>query len=118
MSRNPPWVVKGVAVIGDHKLRLSFEDGTVGDISFEDCEWTGIFEPLRDQRRFAKVTLQYGTLCWPEEGLDWAPEPLYEQARTTCDSQDVGILDFAASRPGSVPKRPEASPSVPKRPRS
>ncbi len=73
--------VTGVAVIGDHKLRLLFEDGTVGDVSFEDYEWKGIFEPLRDQKRFAKVTIKYGTLFWPHDQLDWAPEPLYEAAR-------------------------------------
>jgi hypothetical protein len=73
--------MKGVAVVGDHKLRLLFEDGTVGDVSFEDREWTGIFEPLRDQSRFAKVTIKYGTLYWPEDDLDWAPESLYEATK-------------------------------------
>jgi hypothetical protein len=73
--------VTGVAVIGDHRLRLLFEDGTVGDVSFGDDEWTGVFEPLRDPARFAKVTVQHGTIVWPEDGLDMAPEPLYEAAR-------------------------------------
>ena len=72
--------ITGVAVIGDHRLRLLFEDGTVGDISFEDDPWNGVFEPLRDPARFAKVTVAQGTLCWPEDGLDWAPEPLYQAA--------------------------------------
>jgi hypothetical protein len=70
----------GAAMIGDHKLRLLFEDGTVGDISFENHEWRGVFEPLRDPARFVKVAIQYGTLCWPADGLDMAPEPLYEDA--------------------------------------
>lgn len=74
--------VTGVAVIGDHKLRLLFEDGTVGDVSFDDSEWRGVFEPLRDPSRFAKVAVEHGTIVWPENGLDWAPEPLYEAART------------------------------------
>ena len=69
-------------MIGDHKLRLLFEDGTVGDISFEDHDWHGVFEPLRDPARFAKVTIQYGTIVWPEYDLDMAPEPLYEAARS------------------------------------
>jgi hypothetical protein len=81
MSSNPPWVIKGVAVVGDHQLRLLFEDGTVGDVSFEDHAWTGVFEPLRNPVRFAKVSVRYGTLYWPDDELDWAPEPLYEQAR-------------------------------------
>jgi hypothetical protein len=73
--------VTGVAVIGDHKPRLLFEDGTVGDVSFDDGEWTGVFEPLRDPRRFAKVAVEHGTIVWPADGLDMAPEPLYQAAR-------------------------------------
>jgi hypothetical protein len=73
--------VTGVAVIGEYKLRLLFEDGTVGDISYEDREWQGVFEPLRDPSAFAKVTVAGGTIVWPEHGLDVAPEPLYEAAR-------------------------------------
>jgi len=72
--------VTGVAVIGDHRLRLLFEDGRVGDVSFGEDEWTGIFEPLRDPTRFAKVTIEGGTIVWPDDGLDMAPEPLYEEA--------------------------------------
>jgi hypothetical protein len=78
----PPLVhVTGVEVIGEHDLRLTFEDGTVGDVSFAKHEWTGVFEPLRDPARFAKVQVEAGTIVWPEDGLDMAPEPLYEEAR-------------------------------------
>lgn len=68
-------------MIGDHKLRLLFEDGTVGDVSFTDDPWDGVFAPLRDPARFTNVTVANGTLFWPEDDLDWAPEPLYEAAR-------------------------------------
>jgi hypothetical protein len=48
MTDLPPLVhITGVAVIGDHRLRLLFEDGTVGDVSFEDRQLNGVFEPLR-----------------------------------------------------------------------
>ena len=72
--------VTGVAVIGDHRLRLLFEDGTVGDVGFADREWRGVFEPLRDPDRFARVTVEHGTIVWPADGLDMAPEPLYQAA--------------------------------------
>jgi hypothetical protein len=72
--------VTTVEVIGDHELRLTFDDGTVGDISFADREWTGVFEPLRDPARFANVQIEAGTVVWPDDGLDMAPEPLYEDA--------------------------------------
>jgi hypothetical protein len=73
--------VTGVEVIGEHDLRLTFEDGTIGDVSFGDGEWTGVFEPLRDPARFARVQVEGGTIAWPEDGLDMAPEPLYADAR-------------------------------------
>jgi hypothetical protein len=73
--------VAGVAVIGPHELRLLFEDGTVGDVAFDDDEWTGVFEPLRDPTRFARVVVDAGTIAWPDDGLDMAPEPLYAAAR-------------------------------------
>jgi hypothetical protein len=76
--------VTGVEVIGQHQLRLTFEDGTVGDISFADSEWAGVFEPLRDPERFAQVSIEFGTLVWPKDGLDMAPETLYERA---CEHQ-------------------------------
>ncbi len=80
----PPLVhVTHVEVIGAHELRLTFEDGVIGDVAFEDGDWTGVFEPLRDPQRFAQVSVdgQFGTIVWPEDGLDMAPEPLYVQAR-------------------------------------
>ena len=80
-STRPVWLIKGVAVIGDHKLRLLFEDGTVGDVSFADDPWDGVFAPLRDPARFANVVVVDGALFWPDDELDWAPEPLYEAAR-------------------------------------
>jgi hypothetical protein len=40
-------------------------------------EWTGVFEPPRDPARFAKAQVEAGTIVWPEDGLDMAPEPLW-----------------------------------------
>ncbi|MGH3394173.1 MAG: DUF2442 domain-containing protein [Streptosporangiaceae bacterium] len=73
--------VVGVAVVGDHALRLLFSDGTVGDVDFSEEHWTGVLEPLNNPDFFAQVTvdLESGTVVWPD-GLDLAPEPLYEQA--------------------------------------
>ena len=74
--------VVGVAVVGDHRLRLLFSDGTVGDVDFSTERWTGVLEPLNDPAYFAQVRVdaEAGTIVWPD-GLDLAPEPLYEQAR-------------------------------------
>jgi hypothetical protein len=75
-------VVTGVAVVGDHVLRLLFSDGTVGDVDFSAQRWTGVLEPLNNPSYFAQVKLdaEAGTVAWPG-GIDLAPEPLYEQAK-------------------------------------
>lgn len=79
--------ITGVTVIGDHSLRLPFEDGTVGDVSFRDEAWTGVFEPLGDPARFAKVKVEGGTIVRPKDSLDMTPEPLYQAAREHLLSQ-------------------------------
>ncbi len=74
--------VAGVAVVSDHVLRLLFSDGTAGDADFSAEEWIGVFLSLADPAYFAQVRVdpEAGTIAWPN-GLDMAPEPLYEQAR-------------------------------------
>ena len=75
--------VVAVEVVGDHRLRITFEDGTVGDVAFDDREWRGVFQPLADAAFFARVRVdpELGTIAWPN-GVDMAPEPLYAQARS------------------------------------
>lgn len=82
MDENYLPVVVGVAVVGDRMLRLLFSDGTVGDVDFSVQRWTGVLSPLNDPAYFAEVTVdpEAGTLVWPD-GIDLAPEPLYEQAK-------------------------------------
>jgi hypothetical protein len=68
--------VTSVEVIGHYRLRLTFQDGTAGEVDFSRREWRGVFEPLRDPSYFARVELdpEAGTIAWPD-GLDMAPEP-------------------------------------------
>ena len=74
--------VTAVEVVSDFRLRLTFEDGTVGDVDFSTREWRGVLEPLSDPTYFARVRVdpEAGTIAWPN-GVDLAPEPLYEEAR-------------------------------------
>jgi hypothetical protein len=74
--------ITDVAVVGEYRLRLTFADGTIGDVDFSEREWRGVFEPLADPAEFARVEVdaEAGTISWPS-GLDMAPEPLYAEAR-------------------------------------
>jgi hypothetical protein len=86
--------VVGVAVIGDHRLRLLFDDGTAGDVDLSRMEWRGVFEPLNDPKYFAQVKVDpdAATIVWPNDA-DLAPETLYAEARyrclVPCDSHPV-----------------------------
>jgi len=83
--------IVGVDVIGDHRLRLRFQDGTVGDVDFSDHEWRGIFAPLADPSYFSRVAIDAdgGTIAWPN-GVDMAPEPLYAEARRSLSRTAAG----------------------------
>ncbi len=65
-------------VVGDHRLRLTFEDGAEGEIDFSGWTWRGVFEPLAAPAYFSRVTLdrELGTIVWPN-GADLAPETLH-----------------------------------------
>jgi hypothetical protein len=67
-----------VEVVGDHRLRLAFEDGVSGELDASNWDWSGVFVPLRDPAYFAQVTLdeELGTIGWPN-GADVAPETLH-----------------------------------------
>jgi hypothetical protein len=73
--------ITGADVIGEHRLRLTFRDGLVGEVSFTDREWRGVSAPLADPDFFAQVRVdsEARTVVWPN-GFDMAPEPLYAQA--------------------------------------
>ncbi len=73
--------VGAVDVIGDHRLRLTFEDGAEGEVDLSMWHWQGVFEPLADPEYFRQVTLdrELGTIVWPN-GADLAPETLYNWA--------------------------------------
>lgn len=70
--------VTAVEVVGDHRLRLAFEDGAEGEVDFAEWEWRGVFEPLADPAYFRQVALdqELGTIVWPN-GADIAPETLH-----------------------------------------
>ncbi len=73
--------LKNAEYLGDYRLRLSFDDGTEGDIDLEDELWGEVFEPLRDKELFKqfRVDTDLRTVVWPT-GADLAPEYLFQKA--------------------------------------
>ncbi|MGH3049480.1 MAG: DUF2442 domain-containing protein [Gaiellaceae bacterium] len=47
--------ITNAEVVEDYRLRLTFADGSVGDVDFGDRDWRGVFEPLADPAEFARV---------------------------------------------------------------
>jgi hypothetical protein len=73
--------VTAVEPLEDHRLRVSFNDGVIGEI---DCAFLlhgTLGEPLRDPDYFRQVQVdrEARTIVWPN-GLDPAPELLHELA--------------------------------------
>jgi hypothetical protein len=70
--------VTAVEVLGDHCLRLTFEDGAEGEVDLSNWNWRGVFDLLADPDYFRQVKLdeELGTIVWPN-GADMAPETLH-----------------------------------------
>jgi len=63
--------------LGELKMRISFEDGTVKEIDLEKYLRGPIFEPVRKNRTiFQNVQIEGGTIAWPN-GADIDPDVLY-----------------------------------------
>jgi hypothetical protein len=71
--------IQRVEVVGPHRLKLAFNDGTQGEIDAKVLLTGPVFEPLLDPAYFAKAEIDplYGTVVWPN-GADFAPEALRE----------------------------------------
>jgi uncharacterized protein DUF2442 len=66
---------------GDHRIRVTFDDGVTGTVDLWPWLEGPVFEPLRDVAYFRQFVLDGGTVAWPN-GADIAPETLYEKAST------------------------------------
>jgi len=66
---------------GDYIVYVEFNDGYNGVIDFKEelkKDHRKIVQELLDLKLFNTVRLDLDTLCW-DNGLDFAPEYLYEQ---------------------------------------
>ena len=84
--------VTAVEVIPPHGLRLTFDDGLRRDVDLADELWGPMFEPLKDPAFFAQVSVDHGTVVWPN-GVDLDPLVLhgdFEPATTSRSERQAG----------------------------
>ena len=80
-----------VAVPRHGVLRLTFADGTTGDVAVLEQKRGPVFAEARTPEGFARVAVdaETRTVVWPR-GADLAPDTLYERVRTGAwPDQDV-----------------------------
>ncbi len=70
--------------VAEYKIKVWFNNGETKITDLKSTIWNDrrkIFEPLRNIEFFKSFNLQLDTVCW-QNGLDLAPEFLYELDRT------------------------------------
>lgn len=88
-----PWRVASLQALPEARLRVTFVDGTAGDVDMKGFLASAtvdgtVFEPLRDPAEFAKARIDMGAVTWPN-GADLAPDAMYDAIR----SQGIWVLD-------------------------
>ena len=88
-----PWRVTSVTALPDARLRVTFVDGTTGEVHMEsllnDPKIDGtVFESMRDPVVFVQVQVVLGAVQWPN-GADLAPDAMYDAIR----ERGVWVLD-------------------------
>jgi|SRR5688572_14714931 hypothetical protein len=80
-----PWRVTAVEPLPGFRLRVTFVDGTSGEVDIagllrRPSIGNTVFAGLRDPATFAKATVVVGAVTWPT-GADLAPDSMYDAIR-------------------------------------
>ena len=71
--------VRNVSALSGYRLHVMFNDEVEGEIDLSDRLFGPVFEPLRDENEFRKVTVnEFGAIAWPC-GADLAPDAIYRR---------------------------------------
>jgi hypothetical protein len=80
------WSIVRFKVLADHKIEVSFADGTSGIADLAPRLSQGPlgdgFDGLCDEKVFSQVYLEHGALTWPG-GIDLAPDAMYLRIRAS-----------------------------------
>ena len=67
----------------NYVFKIVFDDNSSGEVDFSEyIERWDVFKSLRDLKLFKSAIIDGGTIAW-ENGLDIAPETLYEKVSKT-----------------------------------
>jgi hypothetical protein len=85
ITHTVPWRVTAVTALPDARLRVTFVDGTSGEVDMRsflgESRIDGtVFEPLRDPMVLARAQVVLGAIQWPN-GADLAPDAMYDAIR-------------------------------------
>jgi len=100
--------VTAVRHVREHVLWIRFADGTEGEVDLSNGLRGPIFESLRDPAKFAEVTIEHGTIAWPN-GADWAPETLYDRVRAAIGFEPRSFDDARRIHSAYLAGMPELS---------
>jgi hypothetical protein len=74
------WDVIAVQPRAPLTLTVTFADGTLGTVRFEQTHLTGVFAALKDPETFARVFVDQGAVAWPGD-IDLAPDAMYAEIK-------------------------------------
>ncbi|MBQ6130352.1 DUF2442 domain-containing protein [Candidatus Saccharibacteria bacterium] len=69
--------VSTIEPLPGYHLRATFPDGTVKIYDCSPLLETEAFNPLKDEKKFKKVSLDFGVPTWEDANVDLSPETIY-----------------------------------------
>ena len=81
--------VTGVSPLPDYQLLLTFSTGEKKLYDVSALLNLPVFQPLRDDKIFNSVQLDFDTVTWCDGNIDIAPETLYQDGITQYEAMEA-----------------------------
>ena len=100
--------VSAARYVRDHVVWLRFDDGLEGELDLSDGLRGPLMEPLRDTAMFAQLSVEHGTVTWPN-GADWDTDTLHDRLRAAKGLALHSSDDMQREHAAIVSRMPEIS---------